>query len=87
VQEDKRNKCRTELNLEAGGVGVRNSVSLETLGKLKAHPHPAPQNGSELLRMMNVNDSEHFHHYSICGPTKLKTYEEDLEHFVIQEHK
>jgi hypothetical protein len=70
VQEDKRNKHRIELDLEAGGVGARNNMSLETLGKLKAHPRPALQNRPELLRVMNVNDSEHFHHCSICGPTK-----------------
>ncbi len=70
VQEDKRNKRWTELNLEAGGVGVRNSVSLKTFGKLKVHPHPAPQNRLKLLRVMNVNGSEHLHRCSICGPTK-----------------
>ncbi len=70
VQEDKRNKCGTELDLEVGGVGVRNSVALKTLRKLKAHPHPTPQNRLKVLKVMNVNDSEHLHHYSICGPTK-----------------
>jgi hypothetical protein len=42
VQENKRNKHQIELDLEVGGVGVRNSVSLKILGKLKVHPHPAP---------------------------------------------
>jgi len=70
VQEDKRNKRWTELDLEAGGVGVRNSMLLKTLRKLKARPRPTPQNRLEILIVMNVNDSEHLHHCSICGPTK-----------------
>jgi len=68
VQEDKQNKRQIKLDLEVGGVGVRNNMSLEIFGKLKARPHPTPQNGPKLLRVMNVNDLEH--RYSICGPTK-----------------
>jgi hypothetical protein len=70
VQKYKRNKRQTKLDLEADGVGVRNSVSLEILGKLKSSPSPRPQNKLELLRVMDVNDSKHLHRCSICGPTK-----------------
>jgi hypothetical protein len=70
VQENKRNKHRTELDLVAGGVGVRNNMSLETFEKLKAHPCPTSQNRLKLLKVMNVNYLEHLHRYSICGPTK-----------------
>ncbi len=38
VQEDKWNKRQTELDLATSEVGVRNSMLLDIVEKLKAHP-------------------------------------------------